>query len=74
MPQGQLKVCKVAGDGVALPRTACRRGHTHATNRLRKGGAAEDALHLALALRCERPCLYVDTPWKCGILRSLARV
>ena len=41
----------VAGDGVALPRTARRRGHAHATHRLRQGGAAQDPLHLALDRR-----------------------
>ena len=71
---------RLTGDGVALPRTARRRGHAHATDRLRQGGPPEDPLHLALvssarrpARKLGRPCLHSDTPLKYVQMRSFAR-
>ena len=42
---------RVAGDRVAIPGTAGRRGHGHPSHGLRQGGTAQDPLPVALSLR-----------------------
>jgi response regulator of citrate/malate metabolism len=64
---------RVTGHGLAVSRTAGRRRHAHATDRLRQGRPPQDPLHLALASNLrERACLHNDTPLCAYISRTLA--